>query len=67
MMSLHREKVNANKNTFIQDVINMFGIKRRNLQFLGGLARHKYMNKRQICLTKLWDSGWAEFNSVKVQ
>ncbi|KAF0755562.1 zinc finger MYM-type protein 1-like, partial [Aphis craccivora] len=34
MMSLHRERVNANKDTFIQDVINMFGIKRRNLQFL---------------------------------
>ncbi|CAI6354144.1 unnamed protein product [Macrosiphum euphorbiae] len=34
MMSLHRERVNANKDNFIQDVINMFGIKRRNLQFL---------------------------------
>jgi len=28
MMSLHRERFNANKDTFIQDVINMFGIKR---------------------------------------
>jgi len=34
MMSLHRERVNANKDTFMQDVINMFGIKRRNFQFL---------------------------------
>jgi len=34
MMSLHRERVNANKDNFIQDVINMFGIKRRNFQSL---------------------------------
>ncbi|KAF0751546.1 52 kDa repressor of the inhibitor of the protein kinase-like [Aphis craccivora] len=34
MMSLRRERVNANKDTFIQDAINMFGIKRRNLQFV---------------------------------
>lgn len=34
MMDDHREKINLNENTFIEDVINKFGIKRRNLQFL---------------------------------
>jgi hypothetical protein len=34
MMSLHRERVKENNDTFIQDVINMFGIKQRNFQFL---------------------------------
>lgn len=34
MMSINREKVNMNKDSFIEDVINIFGMKRRNLQFL---------------------------------
>jgi len=35
MMSIiHRERVNTNKDICIQDVINMYGIKRRNLLFL---------------------------------
>lgn len=34
MMSVHRERINLNKNSFIENVINTYGIKRRNLQFL---------------------------------
>lgn len=32
--SVHRERMNLNKGSFIQYVINMLGIKRRNFQFL---------------------------------
>lgn len=34
MMSVHHEMIILNKKTFIEDMINKFRIKRRNLQFL---------------------------------
>jgi len=34
MTSIYREKVSMNKSSFIQEVINIFGINHRNLQFL---------------------------------
>ncbi|KAF0710298.1 52 kDa repressor of the inhibitor of the protein kinase-like, partial [Aphis craccivora] len=34
MISVHREKVNDKKNEYVQQIINIFGVKKRNLQFL---------------------------------
>lgn len=34
MMNPHRKKININKDSFVENVINEFGIKKRNFQFL---------------------------------
>lgn len=34
MISVHREKIEDKKNEYIEEVINIFGIKKINLQFL---------------------------------
>jgi len=34
MISVHREKIDDKKDEYIEQVINIFGVKKRNLQFL---------------------------------
>ncbi|CAI6359528.1 unnamed protein product [Macrosiphum euphorbiae] len=34
MISVHREKIDDKKDEYIEQVINIFGVKQRNLQFL---------------------------------
>jgi len=34
MISVHREKINDKKNEYVEQIINIFGVKKRNLQFL---------------------------------